>query len=186
MTAISGKALEQLAASIAATRPFVLQAVQRLIANRQDAEDVAQEAIVAALSNLHGYRGDAKLTTWLYRVGQNAALMEVRRRQRAAARTARALCLLSADSNWLCGATTEGPHDQLERRREAQFLHKAVAALPSRYRAVIAQWDLDERPVPNVASRLGLSSAGIRTRRLRAIALLRAWLTHKTSRRPVR
>ncbi len=168
---------QPLADLIAAARVMLLRKVRRILRNREEAEDVAQDALLLALCNRHHYRGDAQLTTWLYRVGVNAALMAMRRQRQSTARTARALLMLSPESNWLYGAKGDLlPSQKLEQAHSAQRLHFAIAHLPARYRAVVTECDLGENPIPEVARSLGLTSAGVRTRRLRAIHLLRARL----------
>src|SRR2546422_4999200 len=54
----------------------------RLVADRQDAEDVAQEAYLRVFRGLAGFRGDAQFETWLYRIVANAAISHLRRRGR--------------------------------------------------------------------------------------------------------
>lgn len=49
--------------------------------NQADAEDALQDTLIAAWQNLHKFRGDARLTTWLHRIAANSALAVVRRRK---------------------------------------------------------------------------------------------------------
>jgi RNA polymerase sigma-70 factor (ECF subfamily) len=49
--------------------------------NPSDAEDALQDTLIAAWQNLHKFRGDARLTTWLHRIAANSALAVVRRRK---------------------------------------------------------------------------------------------------------
>ena len=54
----------------------------RLVGDRQDAEDVAQEAFVRAFRGLSTFRGEAQFETWMYRIVANAAMSHLRRRRR--------------------------------------------------------------------------------------------------------
>src|SRR5438132_7494526 len=56
----------------------------RLTANEEDARDVVQEAYLRAWKGLRGFRGDARFSTWMYRITANAAstLVQHRRRRR--------------------------------------------------------------------------------------------------------
>src|SRR2546425_1251724 len=56
----------------------------RLVGDRQDAEDVTQDAYLRAFRGLSGFRGDAQFETWLYRIVANAALSHLRRKHRLA------------------------------------------------------------------------------------------------------
>src|SRR5206468_7105908 len=62
-------------------RQAYTQAV-RLVGDRQDAEDVVQEAYLRVFRGLAGFRGDAQFETWLYRIVANAAINHLRRRGR--------------------------------------------------------------------------------------------------------
>ena len=55
---------------------------QRILRNDADAEDAVQDAFASALRNIDGFRGDARLSTWLHRIVANAALMRLRSRRR--------------------------------------------------------------------------------------------------------
>src|SRR5205814_9520637 len=54
----------------------------RLVGDRQDAEDVTQEAYLRAYRSLRGFREDARFETWLYRIRTNTAISHLRRRGR--------------------------------------------------------------------------------------------------------
>src|SRR5712691_4962983 len=54
----------------------------RLVGDRQEAEDVAQDAYFRAFRGLAGFRGEAQFETWLYRIVANAAMSHLRRKRR--------------------------------------------------------------------------------------------------------
>ena len=58
---------------------FVYNLTYRVLGNHADAEDAAQDAFLAAYRNFHRFRGESKVTTWLYRIAVNAALMKLRK-----------------------------------------------------------------------------------------------------------
>ena len=59
----------------------VFRAAYRIVKNREDAEDLAQETFLKALDHLQSFNGTSKFSTWLVRIGINAALGELRRRR---------------------------------------------------------------------------------------------------------
>ena len=62
---------------------------RRMLSSEADAEDVTQEVFLQVAKNIHTFRGDAKITTWLYRVTVNTALLcrrQARRRDRTLGR----------------------------------------------------------------------------------------------------
>ena len=64
-----------------ATHRVVFRAAYRIVKNREDAEDLAQETFLKAFAHLQSFNGAAKFSTWLVRIGINAALGELRRRR---------------------------------------------------------------------------------------------------------
>src|ERR687887_927841 len=64
------------------THRHVYTQALRLVRDRQEAEDVAQEAYLRVFRGLAGFRGDARFETWLYRIVANTALNHLRRRGR--------------------------------------------------------------------------------------------------------
>lgn len=62
----------------------LFRAAQRILRNREDAEDAVQSTILDAFRNLHAFQGRSRFSSWLTRIAMNAALMRLRvsRRQR--------------------------------------------------------------------------------------------------------
>jgi|ERR1700677_36584 RNA polymerase sigma-70 factor, ECF subfamily len=56
----------------------LLRATQRILRNREDAEDAVQTAFLDAFRNLNGFRGRSRFSSWLTRIAMNAALMRLR------------------------------------------------------------------------------------------------------------
>jgi RNA polymerase sigma-70 factor (ECF subfamily) len=56
----------------------LLRATQRILRNREDAEDAVQSALLDAFRNLNGFRGGSRFSSWLTRIAMNAALMRLR------------------------------------------------------------------------------------------------------------
>ena len=169
-----------LAQAVAASRPALVRQARRMLRDETTAEDAAQDALVAALSHLDYFRGDAQLGTWMYRVGANAVLMTMRRERRASDRTTRAVANLPKEASWLHGSGSSDPAQwKLEDGQQSNLIRWAISQLPERYRLVVMQCDLDEKPVQEVAESLGLTVGGVRTRRLRAHRMLRDTLRHR-------
>ncbi len=61
----------------------VINTCYRMLLNQQDAEDVAQEVFIEVLQSIDSFRGDSKLSTWLYRIAVSRSLDELKRRKRA-------------------------------------------------------------------------------------------------------
>lgn len=151
----------------------------RILPREEDAEDALQDAWISAWRHLDGFDGHSRLSTWLYRITVNAALMRRRAMRRrpaigleqafgVGAPDERALALPAADQ-----PPVDAPAQQAERRAR---LLEAIGHLPPAYRTVVALRDLAELDTRETARRLGLREAAVKTRLHRARRALRALL----------
>lgn len=140
----------------------------RILGQPEEAEEAAQEAFVRAWNALPGFRGDAKFSTWLYRIVTRRAfdrLQMIRRRR------GREAPVEEADA--LPGA--EAPDPAAGQR--ARLLETLVQSLPDAQRAAITLFYFEERSVNEVAETLGMPPNTVKTHLARARAALRgAWV----------
>jgi len=165
-------------------RPYeksVYFAAYSLLQNEQDAEDVAQEAVLRALKHLHTFRAEAKFSTWLVSIALNEA--------RGRLRHNRLIDFESVDevreeesgdftpaviSDW-----REVPSDALERKELRELLRSAIAKLPEIYREVLVLRDVQEFNIAETAAALGLTEGVVKTRLLRARLMMQKELAPK-------
>lgn len=133
-----------------------------------EAEDVAQEALVRLDAGLGSFAGRSRFATWLYRVTRNVAL-ELGRRTARAVRLRRALAA-EPDGE----PATIDPADGLHAAAVSALLRALFDELPPRQREVFYLADLEELPPVEIAHRLGLEPATVRVHLLRARRTLRA------------
>lgn len=105
----------------------------RLLSDPDEAEDAAQNAFVAAWRRLPEFRGDAKFSTWLYRIVTNQSLNQARSRSRQA-RPADAEALESNAVGWVSTAPSADPEEHAERTAMLAAVGAALAALPEELR----------------------------------------------------
>lgn len=159
-------------------RDFIRSVLFRFTKQADMAEDLIQETFLQALRSLPSFRGDAKITTWLYSIARNVALSRIRRSRRYS--------YLESDTLEHVQATTEGdlsnkadrssPADDTVRSEEMQLLHDAIGELSPSYREVVKLRDLEELSTREVAKRLDLSRVNVRVRLHRARKALREQL----------
>jgi RNA polymerase sigma-70 factor, ECF subfamily len=133
---------------------------RRIIGDPQDALDASQEALIAVARSIHRFDGRAAFTTWLYRVATNAALDELRRRQRRPTPT-EAPPETVAPSTSAVDAVT----DRID-------IEAAIARIPEEYRAAVVLRDLVDLDYAQIAEALGLPSGTVRSRIARGRAAL--------------
>jgi RNA polymerase sigma-70 factor (ECF subfamily) len=144
----------------------------RIMGNRDDAEDVIQDAWMKAYVHLKGFDGRAKFSTWLTRIAINSALMTLRRR-RAHPETSMEI---EDGETWRHCEITDQTKDVEEfyaRHERAERLRRAICRLQPTLRNVVEIHQLSDRSVKEVAELAGLSVAATKSRLLRARIVLR-------------
>lgn len=150
-------------------RRFVYSVARRIVGSDEDADDVAQEALLLAHRHLASFRGDSRLRTWLYRIAVTTALGHLRRTKRAHLHVPVADVPLPDPSKSPEAAVADAESDALVR--------KAVQTLEPLYRDVlIARAYASEA---EVAECLGISVANVKIRAHRARHQLRTVLQDK-------
>lgn len=138
----------------------------RMLGNRAEAEEVAQEAFVRAHRALGEFRGDAKLSTWLYAITSRLCLNRLASGERGMARQGEDALLRLSDAG-------PRPDAALERRELEAALGRAIADLPEDRRIVVVLRDLEGLSYEEIAQVLELELGTVRSRLHRARAELR-------------
>ena len=122
---------------------------------RGDLEDVLQEVFIEVFRSIGRFRGDAKLTTWLYRVCVNVALQRLRKRKRRAE--------VSADDvGERC--TDETPERELDNRRRLHAVYRILDELSPKKRVVFILHEIEGREPKEIAGIVGAPVLTVRTR----------------------
>ena len=146
-----------------------------------DASDVLQETFLQVYRHLPSFRGDARFSTWLYRIATNAGLMHRRARARRPAEPLDAFLPTFDAAGAHRGTPAElrvvSQADELiDRRVLAGKARDGLARLPDLYREAFILRDLEEMPTAEVAEVLGIEPAAVRQRVHRARLMLRGYL----------
>jgi RNA polymerase sigma-70 factor (ECF subfamily) len=138
----------------------------RMLGNPAEAQEVAQEAFVRAHRGLPAFRGDAKLSTWLYAIASRLCLSRLESAARRRTRQGDEILLRLADE-------TGGPDAALERSELEAALGRAIAELPEDRRIVVVLRDLEGLSYEEIAEALDLELGTVRSRLHRARADLK-------------
>lgn len=138
----------------------------RMLGNAAEAEEVAQEAFVRAHRALSEFRGDAKLSTWLYAITSRLCLNRLASGERRLVRQGEDALLRLSDA---------GPHPDaaLERHELETALGRAIAELPEDRRIVVVLRDVEGLSYEEIAQVLELELGTVRSRLHRARADLK-------------
>jgi len=161
------------------TSGHIYRVALQILGDEQDVEDVLQETYIKAFRSLPDFEGRSSLTTWLYRIAVNEALMMVRKRKPQAISVEESNSFdAEAESDrmeivdWCCL-----PEGELLSSESRGFLDQAVQNLPVNLRVVFVMRDLEGLSIQDTAEALGLSENNVKTRLLRARLRLRQELS---------
>ena len=143
-----------------------------IVGSDAEAEDVVQEGYVRAFAGLDGFRGDARLDTWLARIVSNEALGRLRRR-RPTVTYDDPVNALEADLARNIAARTANPEQQAARGELRTIIEREVEALPPHFRAVFMMRVIEQMSIEDTAACLGIPPETVKTRLFRANRLLR-------------
>jgi len=154
----------------AAYRPKIRRYLARMV-GEDEAEDLTQEVFVKVHRALGGFKGDSKLSTWIYRIATNAALDKLR--SPFFQRTGECVPLVE-DAGLEGQAVVEkadamehgesSPERQVFLRQGFDCYRGILNSLPINYRAVVALSELGDLAVDEIARILGLSPATVKIR----------------------
>jgi RNA polymerase sigma-70 factor (ECF subfamily) len=156
----------------------VFRIARHITQNREDAEDVVQEAFLKAYNNLKGFQGQSKFYTWLVRIAVNEALMKLRRNKPQRMVSLDEEVKTEEDSvprevaDW-----TPNPEQQYNQAELREILSKTIQGLPQGFRTVFVLRDVEGLSTEETAEALDLSIPAVKSRLLRARLQLRERLS---------
>jgi len=154
--------------------------------NHPEAEEVVQDVFLTLFRKIDMFEGRAALSTWLYRVAANAALIK-RRGKRATMEMSLEDCLPTfredghrdGDHAMLMADWSATPESELLSGEAREILDRALDRLPEHYRALLVLRDVEELSNEEVAEILGESVSTVKSRLHRARMALREILTRQ-------
>jgi RNA polymerase sigma-70 factor (ECF subfamily) len=147
------------------------------LSNVGDAEDAVQDALLSALTHVHQFRGQAKMSTWLTTIVINSARMKLRRRL-----TPVQLALDETDGQQdlledIVSDTRPGPEEAYREREIAETLAHATSRLSPTLRTTFQLRHVDGLSIRETADLLGVPSGTVKARLARARVRLREMMS---------
>jgi len=153
-------------------------AVLRLVGDREEARELTQEAFTRGLEKIDSFRGDASPYTWLFRIGVNLAISQIRKVRRIRVFSldrpgawCRQVAINLVRDGWRRRRSEEAAIGRLRHERAhtvpaprspSDEFWAAVRALPARQREAIALYYLADRSVAEIASTLGIADGTVK------------------------
>jgi RNA polymerase sigma-70 factor (ECF subfamily) len=158
----------------------------RMMGNEADAEDVLQETFLSAFKSIDRFEGRSRLSTWLYRIASNAALMRLRRNEPEQVSVDEPVERDDGEMmprqffDFCCL-----PEDDLLREEAREQMKQAIDDLPPTLRSVFVLRDIEGLSTAETAEALDLSESAVKSRLMRARLKLRDELSRYFSQGPV-
>lgn len=159
---------------------MLYRTARSILKDEAEAEDAVQEAYLLAYRGMSGFRGDAKLSTWLVRIVVNESIGRARKRSRGAE-----IIQLGGETREdreavegnMDDALPEQPEGAAQRTQTRRLLEAKIDELPDAFRTVFVLRALEELSVEESSVALGIPEATVRSRFFRARGLLREALS---------
>jgi RNA polymerase sigma-70 factor (ECF subfamily) len=155
-------------------REFVFGVAMKYMKDEDKAHDVTQDAMLLAYRHRHSFRGNSRFTTWLYRIAATTALMHLRRDRRAP--------FVSSidDENVTVDDPADlesSPEEQSASSEAVQLAGERLAEMGDKYVPIFSMRFIEGYSENEIAEKLQLNVATVKTRAYRARAHLRRELT---------
>lgn len=151
----------------------VFNTVLAIVQNFEEAEDVSQEVFMEAYQSVKKFRGDSKLSTWLYRIATTKALEEIRKKK-TAKRFAFFTNLFGEDNEILHQPVEfEHPGVVLEHQENSKVLFKAINLLPDNQKVAFTLYNIEGLSYQEITEVMQLSLSSVESLLFRAKTNLR-------------
>jgi len=141
-----------------------------MLGREEDARDATQETFLAAFRNLRGFRGEAKVSSWLHRIAVNQCIT---RQRRAKVRCETALeDEEERDATSFAAPAAFSPARTVEHRQITQAVRRAVNSLPVELRQVIVMKEFEDLTFKEIAEALELPLSTVKSRLYTALRQL--------------
>ena len=157
----------------------VFRLVHRMLGRRDEAEDMAQEVFVQVFKAIEQFRGDSKLSTWIYRIAVNLCKNRVKylaRRHSDAQDELEPIADRSGlqDAKGVTFGAVARPDQMVEGYQVEMIVHHAIVNLDADFREVLVLRDVEDLTYEEIGEITGLAEGTVKSRIHRARAMLKA------------
>jgi len=155
-----------------------------MLGREEEARDATQETFLAAFRNLRGFRGEAKVSSWLHRIAVNQCIT---RQRRAKVRSESALeDEQEKNAGHFAAPLSYSPARFAESKQETEAVRKAINSLPTELRQVVVMKEFEELTFREIADALDLPLSTVKSRLYTAMKQLQMRLNKFGSESPLR
>ncbi|MBN1999608.1 sigma-70 family RNA polymerase sigma factor [candidate division KSB1 bacterium] len=173
-----------LAEIVAQNEKMVYNTALRLVANTEEAECVLQETFLKVFQVLRDFKGHSSLSTWIYRIATNFALMRLRDKKKEFAGLENVESKVSKNAIGAFNrAIGNNPHRAVVNNELRNRMEQAISELPPKFRSVFVLKDVEGFSLKEISDMLDMSLAAVKSNLHRARLYLRDQLAEFSERR---
>jgi len=140
--------------------------LKRMLKNEFDAEEVLQDCFLKAFNSLGTFKGEAKFSTWFYRIVYNTALTRLSSKKRKTETE-----MSSVEEHF--ALESEYGADKIEKEDVNQLIHYTISKLPERYSAIITMFYLNEMSIEEISEVMQITVSNVKVMLYRSRNALR-------------
>lgn len=154
------------------------QICYRMLGNKQESEDIAQEAFVRAYTNLHTFDQKRKFSTWLYRIATNLCIDRIRKKKPDYYLDAEVTGTDGLNMYSQIAADDQLPEETIVQMELQDRIQYEIGRLPDKYRSVIVLKYIEELSLQEISEILDMPLGTVKTRIHRGREALRKQLNN--------
>ena len=131
----------------------------KVLRNREDAEEMAQESFIKAFKSLNTFKGNAKFSTWLYRITYNNCISEVRKKK---------LKFVSTDDVQISDEPEEMNLDGIPAENRAKYVKEALEKLPEDEYTLILLYYFEDKSVEEIGEITKMTESNVKVKLFRS------------------
>jgi len=146
---------------------YVYNVILRIVEEKEEAKDIAQETFIKAYMNIKTFRKDSSFKTWIYRIAVNTAMDYLRRKVRSK------IDLVTTHEDGLEVKNFQTPEEVIEQKLTIEMVRKEISKLPLDYKVALILKDIEGMSYEEISNILKINLGSVKSRIWRARNLLR-------------
>jgi len=140
-------------------KDIVFSIALKVLRNREDAEEIAQESFIKAYKSIHTFKGTAQFSTWIYRITYNSCISEVRKKK---------LKVISTDDVQIPDEPDEMNFDGIPAENRARYVKAALDKLPEDEYTLILLYYFEDKQIEEIANITKMTESNVKVKLFRA------------------
>ena len=140
-------------------RNVVFSIALKVLKNREDAEEMAQESFIKAYKSLHTFKGNAKFSTWLYRITYNTCISELRKRK---------MYFTSTEEVQISDEAQEMDLEGIPEENRAKVIKEAMSRLPEDEYMLVLLFYFEDKSIEEISKITGHTESNAKVKLFRA------------------